>query len=98
MAKAYMVVTYRSLKDPKALEAYAKLAGPAVQAAGGRFLVRGMPAKTYEMGMNQRTVVIEFDSVEQAKAAYEGPAYKKALDALGKNAAERDMRIVEGVA
>jgi len=98
MAKAYMVVTYRSLSDPKALEAYAKLAGPAVQSAGGRFLVRGMPAKTYEMGMNQRTVVVEFDSLEQAQAAYEGPAYKKALDILGKNAAERDMRIVEGVA
>jgi hypothetical protein len=32
MAKAYMVVTYRSLSDPKALDAYAKLAGPAVQA------------------------------------------------------------------
>jgi len=57
-----------------------------------------MPAKTYELGMNQRTVVIEFDSVERARAAYEGPAYKKALDVLGKNAAERDMRIVEGVA
>jgi uncharacterized protein (DUF1330 family) len=69
MAKAYMVVTYRSLSDPKALEAYAKLAGPAVQAAGGRFLVRGMPAMTYEMGMNQRTVVVEFDSLEQARAA-----------------------------
>jgi len=98
MPKAYMVVTYRSLSDPKALEAYAKLAGPAVQAAGGRFLVRGMPAKTYEKGMNQRTVVVEFDSLEQARAAYEGPAYRKALDALGQNAAERDMRIVEGAA
>lgn len=97
MAKAYMVVTYRSLKDPKALEAYAKLAGPAVQAQGGRFLVRGMPNRTYELGMNQRTVVVEFDSVEKARAAYEGPDYKKALDALG-NAAERDMRLVEGVA
>jgi uncharacterized protein (DUF1330 family) len=43
-------------------------------------------------------VVVEFDSVEKAKAAYEGPAYQKALDALGKNAAVRDMRLVEGVA
>lgn len=98
MAKAYMVVTYRSLGDPKALEAYAKLAGPAIQAAGGRFLVRGIPAKTYEKGMNQRTVVVEFDSLDQARTAYEGPAYKKALDALGTSAAERDMRVVESVA
>jgi uncharacterized protein (DUF1330 family) len=97
MAKAYMVVTYRSISDPDALAAYAKIAGPAIQAAGGTFLVRGTPAKTYEMGIKERTVVVEFDSVAQAIAAYEGPGYKKALDALGKNAAERDMRIVEGV-
>lgn len=98
MAKAYMVVTYRSLSNPAALEAYAKLAGPAVQAQGGRFLVRGMPTRTYEAGMKERTVVVEFDSVQKAIAAYEGPAYKKALEVLGKNAAVRDMRIVEGVA
>ena len=97
MAKAYMVVTYRSISDPDALAAYAKIAGPAIQAAGGKFLVRGTPAKTYEMGIKERTVVVEFDSVAQAIAAYEGPGYKKALDALGKNAAARDMRIVEGV-
>lgn len=97
MAKAYMVVMYRKVKNPEALAAYAKIAGPAIQAAGGRFLVRGTPSKTYELGMMERTVVVEFDSVEQARAAYEGPGYKKALDALGTDAAERDMRIVEGV-
>ena len=97
MAKAYMVVTYRSISNQDALAAYAKIAGPAIQAAGGKFLVRGMPAKTYEAGMNERTVVVEYDSLAQAIAAYEAPGYKKALDALGKNAAVRDMRIVEGV-
>ena len=98
MAKAYMVVTYRSISNADALSAYAKLAGPAVQAAGGKFLVRGTPAKTYEAGMMERTVVVEFPSLAAARAAYEGPAYAKALEALGKNAAVRDMRIVEGVA
>jgi uncharacterized protein (DUF1330 family) len=97
MAKAYMVTTYRSIKNPEALAAYAKLAGPAIQAGGGRFLVRGTPAKTYESGLNQRTVVIEFPSLAQAVAAVEGPGYKEALRALGKDAAERDMRLVEGV-
>jgi uncharacterized protein (DUF1330 family) len=48
--------------------------------------------------MNERTVVVEFPSVAQARAAYEGPGYAEALKALGKNAAVRDMRIVEGVA
>jgi uncharacterized protein (DUF1330 family) len=98
MPKAYMVVTYRKIKQPEKLAAYAKLAGPAVQAAGGRFLVRGSPVKTFELGQMERTVVVEFDSAAQAIAAYEGPGYKKALDVLGKDAAERDVRIVEGVA
>jgi uncharacterized protein (DUF1330 family) len=98
MPKAYMVVTYRSISNPDALAAYAKIAGPAIQAAGGKFLVRGVATKTYEAGMKERTVVAEFPSVEQAIAAYEGAGYKKALDALGKGSAVRDMRIVEGVA
>jgi uncharacterized protein (DUF1330 family) len=97
MAKAYMVTTYRSISKPDAIAAYAKLAGPAIAAAGGKFLVRGTPAKTYEAGINQRTVVVEFPSMKQALAAYEGPAYGEALRVLGKGAAERDMRIVEGV-
>jgi uncharacterized protein (DUF1330 family) len=97
MPKAYCVVCYRSVKDPEKLAAYAKLAGPAVQAAGGKFLVRGIAAKTMEAGLAQRTIVVEFDSLEKAWAAYQTPEYKKALDALG-DAAERDMRFVEGVA
>src|SRR3954463_9986634 len=97
MAKAYWIAFYRSIKNADALAEYAKLAGPAIQAGGGRFLVRGTPAKTYEVGLNQRTVVIEFDSVAQATAAHDSPGYQAALKALG-DGAERDMRIVEGVA
>jgi uncharacterized protein (DUF1330 family) len=96
MAKAYWITFYRSIKDADALAAYAKLAGPAIQAGGGRFLARGMPAKTYEAGLNQRTVMIEFETVAQAVAVHDSPAYQEALRALG-NAAERDMRIVEGI-
>lgn len=98
MAKAYWIAFYRSIKNPDALAAYAKLAGPAIQAGGGRFLVRGVPAKTYEAGLDQRVVVIEFDSVAQATAAHDSPAYQAALKALGDGAVERDMRITEGVA
>jgi len=97
MAKGYWVATYRSIKNPDALAAYAKLAGPAIQAAGGKFIVRGTPAKTYEAGLNQRVVVIEFDSVDKATAAHDSAAYQDALKLLG-NGAERDIRIVEGVA
>jgi uncharacterized protein (DUF1330 family) len=93
MPKAYWISTYRSIGDPAAVAAYAKLAGPALQAAGGRFVVRGMPAKVYEAGVAQRAVLIEFDSVEQAIAAHDSAAYQEALSALG-NGAERDIRIV----
>ena len=97
MAKAYWLSIYRSVSNPDALAAYAKLAGPSLTAAGGRFLARGNPAKTMEQGLMQRTVLIEFDSVDAAVAAYNSPGYKEALAALGKDAAERDIRIVEGV-
>jgi uncharacterized protein (DUF1330 family) len=96
MAKAYWIVFYRSVSNPAALADYAKLAGPAIQAAGGRFLARGVPAKTYEAGTNERTVLIEFDSVAQAIAAYESNAYKVALDVFNR-AGDRDIRIMEGV-
>ena len=95
MAKAFWVVTYRSVRDPDALAAYAKLAAPALVAAGGRILARGMPAQVYENGVEQRVVLIEFESVEQAKAAHDSAAYQEALRLLG-NGADRDMRIVPG--
>jgi uncharacterized protein (DUF1330 family) len=97
MAKAYLVVTYRSIKDQEKWSAYAKLAVPAIQKMGGRFIVRGMPAKTYEKGMNQRVVIVEFDNVDKASAAHDSAGYQEALRALG-DGAERDMRLVEGVA
>lgn len=96
MAKAYWVGTYRSISNADKLAAYAKLAGPAIQAGGGRFLVRGTPAQVYEAGINQRVVVIEFDSVAQATTAHDSPAYQAALKELG-DGAVRDIRIVEGL-
>lgn len=96
MPKAYWVSAYRAVKDPDKLAAYAKLAGPALTSGGGRFLARGDPAKVYELGLKQRTVLLEFESVGQAVAAYESPAYRAALAALG-DGAEREVRIIEGV-
>jgi len=95
MANAYWVCTYRAIKDADKLAAYAKLAGPAINAGGGRFLARGLPAKAYELGLIERTVVIEFGSVEQATTTHDSPDYQAALAALG-DGAERDLRIIEG--
>jgi len=96
MAKAYWIAMYHSVSNPEALAAYAKISGPAIQAAGGRILARGMPAKTYDAGIDQRTVLIEFDSVASAIAAHDSPAYQESLKVLG-DAVVRDIRIVEGL-
>ena len=95
MAKAYWVATYRSVSDPDKLAAYAKLAGPAIQAAGGKFLARGTAAQAYEAGLKERSVVIEFPSVAAAVACHDSEGYQAALKLLG-NGAERDFRIIEG--
>ena len=97
MAKGYWICFYRSISNPDRIAEYAKLAGPAIQGGGGRFLGRGNPSKTYEAGKNLRTVVIEFDSVEQAMKTFESPAYQAACKVM-EGAAERDIRIVEGIA
>jgi len=93
MSKVYTVVTYRSVSNPAALVAYAELAGPAIRAAGGRVIARGMPLMTFEAGLTQRVVLVEWDDVEHAAAVYQSDAYRKALVALG-GMAERDIRIV----
>ena len=86
----------RSVSNPAALSEYSKLAGPAIQAGGGRILSRGLPVKVYEAGVNERAVVIEFDSVEKAIATYESPEYQAAKELL-EGAIERDVRFLEGV-
>jgi uncharacterized protein (DUF1330 family) len=92
--KAYWISTYRAIHDQNKLDAYMKLAGPALRGAGARFLARGVPTQVYEGGLKMRTVLIEFDSVAAAIAAHDSPAYKEALRALG-DGVERDLRIVE---
>ena len=94
LTKAYWINTFRSVRDPRKLAEYIELAGPAMRESGGRFLARGQPARVFEAGVMERTVVIEFDSVDQAVAAYHSPSYQEALRVLG-DGAERDLRIVE---
>lgn len=94
MPRAYWINTFHSVSDRERLAAYIELAGPAMRAAGGRFLARGLPSHAFESGRIERTTLIEFDSVEEAVAAYESPGYQAALEALG-DGAERDLRIIE---
>jgi uncharacterized protein (DUF1330 family) len=96
MPKAYLMSAYRTVSDADKLAAYAKLAGPAIVAAGGRFIARGPAARAMEGGLMQRTVIVEFDDLPTALALYDTPAYQEAVRALD-GGADRDMRIVEGV-
>jgi len=95
MAKGYWITFYRTITKPEALAEYAMLAGPAIEAGGGKFLARGVPVRTYEAGLKERTVLIEFESVERAIATFEGASYLAAAKLLV-GAVERDIRIVAG--
>ena len=95
MPKGYWIASYHSVQNSAAMSKYAEAAGPILKSFGARFLARGMPAKVYEGGANERCVVAEFDSVDNAIVAYESPAYQAAL-AILKDACIREVRIVPG--
>ncbi len=89
------MVCYKSVSNPDTVSEYAKLARTALEALGGRLVVSGTPARTHEAGVDQRVVIVEFENLEKAIAAYESDLYRPALKVLG-NAAQRDFRIAEG--
>jgi len=95
MPKGYWVTFYRKVMNAEALAAYAKQAGPAIEAGGGKVIARGVPARTYEAGVKERAVLIEFESAEKAIATFESPAYQAAAKLLV-GAVERDIRILQG--
>ncbi|MFI6523164.1 DUF1330 domain-containing protein [Streptomyces uncialis] len=96
MPKGYWVSVYRTISDPEKLAAYNELAPLAVEPGGGRTIVVGGRVEAYDAGVAERTVVVEFDSFEQAVAVRESAAYQEALVALS-DGVERDFRIVEGI-
>jgi uncharacterized protein (DUF1330 family) len=95
MPRGYWFSFYRAITNFDALDAYAELAVPAIAAAGGRVLVRGVAERVYEAGLERRVAVIEFESLRQAIAAHESSRYQAALKRLGTGAVERDTRIIE---
>lgn len=89
---AHIIVT-----DDEAYGRYARLAGPAIEAHGGRFLARGGAHVQLEGRDRPRNVVVEFADVAAAEACYRSEAYQAAL-AHAKGASERDLVVVAGVA
>ncbi|MEK9849223.1 MAG: DUF1330 domain-containing protein [Candidatus Puniceispirillum sp.] len=97
MAKAYWITSYINISDMSKVEAYAKLAGPAVESFGGQYLARGTADAVFEAGIQQRTVLTIFPSLDAAVSAYHSEAYGHALKALG-DGAEREIRIIQALA
>jgi uncharacterized protein (DUF1330 family) len=96
MPKAYVIVDM-DVTDPDRYAAdYVPLAGPAVEAAGGRYLARGGRTEVLE-GDRQphRTVILEFPDLDAARAWYESPAYVEAR-AAREGAATGSFIAVEG--
>jgi uncharacterized protein (DUF1330 family) len=94
MAKGYWVASMTVL-DQEKYDAYRAINGPAFRKYGGKFLVRGGAFENRVGKSRPRNVVIEFPSYEAAKACYDSPEYKKALDARG-DGLEIDHIIIEG--
>lgn len=95
MPKGYIVVSYREAPNEQNLSNYAPKALEAMKNAGAKFIARGIPVATFENGIEQRTVIAEFDSTDLARAAFTSDAYKAAFALLGD--VERDVRVIEGL-
>jgi uncharacterized protein (DUF1330 family) len=89
-------ITNIEVTDPEGYGKYAKLAGPAIESFGGKFLARGGRYKQLEGRERARNVVVEFPDIETAEACYNSPAYQEALS-YAQDASIRDMVLVEGV-
>ena len=73
------VIAQMSVTDPEAFADYPGQAGPTVAAFGGRYVVRGGTIDNIEGDWKPgRVVIIEFDSVAQAKAWYDSQMYEEA--------------------
>jgi uncharacterized protein (DUF1330 family) len=96
MPKGYMISAHRSPADPVKGDAYRAIAIPALKAMGGTFLAAGGKVVAKENGVEERTILIEFESFDEAVAAYESDAYQEALKVL-EGGADRDIRLFEGL-
>ena len=96
-AKGYLIAEAK-VGDAVAYETYKALAQAAIAEYGGRYLVRGGAAEILEgKWVNvPRLVIVEFESVEQARHFYHSAAYQAARQTR-LNAAEMNMLVVAGV-
>ena len=96
MANAYLVVIYNKIIDQEKLQKYAVDALPAMMANGGKkALARSGNITQIEGIPPERAVILEFESVEAAKNAYNSEDYQAALKKLD-GGADRFLFVIEG--
>jgi len=93
---AAYVIGEVEIRDPETYKEYAKLAPATIAQYGGKYLVRGGAVESKEGGWTpSRVVVLEFPSMEQAKAWYHSPEYTPVV-AIRHRAATSRMILVDG--
>ena len=91
------VVVQIDVKDSVAYEEYRRLATPTVPAYGGRYVVRGGASEILEGSWQpRRLVVLEFPTMERAKAWWNSPEYAPAK-AIRQACADSDLVITDGL-
>ena len=96
MPKAYWITVYRAVNDPAKLAAYAKLASPATQAFGARYLCRGNAQAASSMAKRNASSSPNSRRCNRRSPARDSPAYQEAVRVLG-DGAVRDVRMIEAL-
>jgi len=95
MPKGY-IIGHVTVTDPDGYPEYIRRDTPVLQAMGANFIVRGGQSETVEGEAHNRTVVIEFESYEQARKAYFDPEYQEIAE-IRRACADSTIILVEGV-
>ena len=93
--KGYVVCVYKSISNEEKLKDYAVKARAAVEKYKGKFLIRGGKSINNEGEKSPRTVVIEFQSFDEANSFYNSKEYQNAHSIL-KGYAVRQHQTIEG--
>ena len=91
------IIANVEIHDEAVYAEYRKQVPATIEAYGGRFVVRGGPVERLEGDWEpNRIVVLEFPSVERARAWYESDAYRGAK-VLRQRTSKGSLLLVEGV-
>jgi len=95
---AYVISAVEGFVDEATLRRYAELTGPAIEHFGGRFIVSNTePVVVEGESPSAHLSMVEFPSIEHAKAWYDSPEYAEARAITPATFRGRVLMFVEGV-